>query len=169
MSVFENKAHRSELLLHLRECFALDVSGIHGVKHWSRVWTNGRRLATLEEAAGRVIDHGVVELFAWFHDSCRLNDDHDPDHGPRAADLARELRGEFFELSDERLTELVRACDGHTRGKTVASPTIMVCWDADRLDLGRVGIRPDPAYLCTAGAKRKDVLGWGYSRSIAED
>ena len=169
MSVFENAAHRSELLDHLRASFALDVKGVHGVKHWSRVWTNGRKLASLEEEAGRIIDRGVVELFAWFHDSCRLNDEQDPEHGPRAAELVRELRGEFFELSEVRLRELVRACEGHTRGRTLASPTIMVCWDADRLDLGRVGIRPDPAYLCTPGAKRADVLGWGYSRSIAEE
>ncbi len=166
-SVFKNKEHRSELLLHLRSSFALDPSGFHGVRHWSRVWTNGRRLATLEEEAGRLIDRGVVELFAWFHDSCRLNDEQDPEHGPRAAELVRELRGEFFDLSEERLTELVHACEGHTRGATVESPTIMVCWDADRLDLGRVGIRPDPAYLCTPGAKRKDVLRWGYARSVA--
>ena len=30
----------------------------------------------------------------------------------------------------------------------------MTCWDADRLDLGRVGIIPDSKYLFNAEAKR---------------
>jgi hypothetical protein len=32
--------------------------------------------------------------------------------------------------------------------------TIQTCWDADRLDLGRVGIRPDPARMGTEAGKR---------------
>ncbi len=32
-------------------------------------------------------------------------------------------------------------------------PTLAVCLDADRLDLGRVGITPDPQLLSTATAK----------------
>ena len=35
--------------------------------------------------------------------------------------------------------------------------TIQVCHDADRLDIGRVGIRPDPQYFYTAPAK--DLAG----------
>jgi uncharacterized protein len=33
-------------------------------------------------------------------------------------------------------------------------PTIGTCWDADRLDLGRVGARPDPKYMSTEARKR---------------
>jgi uncharacterized protein len=32
-------------------------------------------------------------------------------------------------------------------------PTIGVCWDADRLDLTRVGIMPDPEFFSTAAGK----------------
>jgi len=32
-------------------------------------------------------------------------------------------------------------------------PTLAVCLDADRLDLGRVGITPDPLRLSTSTAK----------------
>jgi|694.fasta_scaffold37775_2 hypothetical protein len=34
-----------------------------------------------------------------------------------------------------------------------SNPTLAVCLDADRLDLGRVGITPDPEYLSTLTAK----------------
>jgi hypothetical protein len=40
----------------------------------------------------------VVELFAFLHDSRRLSDGHDPDHGARAAEFARTLAGSAFEL-----------------------------------------------------------------------
>ncbi len=39
------------------------------------------------------------------------------------------------------------------------------CWDADRLDLGRVGIMPEPSRLCTAAAKRSDLLKWADGRA----
>jgi uncharacterized protein len=34
-----------------------------------------------------------------------------------------------------------------------SDPTLAVCLDADRLDLGRVGITPDPLRLSTSTAK----------------
>ncbi|TML82741.1 MAG: hypothetical protein E6G09_09645, partial [Actinobacteria bacterium] len=41
------------------------------------------------------------------------------------------------------------------RGLTTTNPTIGCCWDADRLDLGRVGIEPDPELMSTiAGPER---------------
>jgi hypothetical protein len=44
---------------------------------------------------------------------------------------------------------LFRACCNHTDGTLSADSTIATCWDADRLDLGRVGIVPDPAFMST--------------------
>ncbi|MFT5478705.1 MAG: hypothetical protein ACI8Y8_004074 [Planctomycetota bacterium] len=161
-SPFASADHRNAMLEALRGAFTLDWQGIHGVGHWSRVLTNGKRLAQLE--AG--IDVGVIELFAWLHDSCRLNDGTDPEHGPRAALLAHELRGDYFELSDGRFERLVQACEQHTRGGTEASPTVMACWDADRLDLGRVGITPDPERLCTDAARSAEIISWALRRSM---
>jgi len=158
---FATTKHRNNMLEALRTGFALDWNGIHGISHWSRVVTNGRRLAQLEEG----IDLGVIELFAWLHDSCRLNDGHDPDHGPRAALLAREMRGVFFDLADGRFDLLIQACEQHTRGRTDACSTVMACWDADRLDLGRVGITPDPARLCTDSARSSEIIAWALRRS----
>ena len=35
----------------------------------------------------------------------------------------------------------------HSDGELHMNATIQSCWDADRLDLGRVGKRPYPKYL----------------------
>jgi uncharacterized protein len=43
---------------------------------------------------------------------------------------------------------------------------VQTCWDADRLDLGRVGKRPDPRRLCTPAARDRDVIEWAYRRSL---
>ena len=55
---------------------------------------------------------------------------------------------------DKQIEQLFKACAGHTGGINAADITIATCWDADRLDLGRVGVDPDPAYLFTDEAKR---------------
>lgn len=153
------------LITHLRGHFALDWQGIHGAPHWARVRANGLRLA---ETTGAHV--GVVELFAFLHDSCRENDNEDPEHGLRSADLASQLRGQFFELPDEPFGWLIAACLGHSDGMVEAEHiTILTCWDADRLDLGRVGIRPRPAKLCTAAAKDPGTIEAAYRQSLRSE
>ncbi len=41
-----------------------------------------------------------------------------------------------------------------------------VCWDADRLDLGRGGVRPDTGKLCTDIAKSPAFFEQAYQRAI---
>jgi len=48
---------------------------------------------------------------------------------------------------------------------THADLTIQTCFDSDRLDLGRVGTRPDPALLCTEAAKTRKMIDWAMKRS----
>ena len=122
---------------------------LHGPDHWRRVEANGLRLAAETDA-----DPTVVRLFALFHDSRRLNEGTDPDHGARGAAWAAKLRGTLYQLDAPRLALLVEACTFHTGGRHHADPTIGTCWDADRLDLGRVGIRPEPAYMSTKSGRR---------------
>ena len=150
-----------ELIHTIRGQFALDWNGIHGARHWARVRENGLRLAGVTGANER-----VVELFALLHDSRRLNDDYDPEHGPRAALFAQSLVGRGFELGSSELQLLVAACHGHSDGLTVGDVTVLTCWDADRLDLGRVGIKPRPDRLCTQAARDTTVLDWAYARSL---
>ena len=144
---------RAALLKHLRQRFAINWHGAHGASHWARVRNNGLMIA---EATGA--NMAVVELFAFFHDSCRVNEYTDHDHGKRGADLALKLQGRMFEANAEEMKLLVEACTGHSDGHTEADITVQTCWDADCLDLGRVGIRPQPKYLCTAVAKEVAVL-----------
>jgi uncharacterized protein len=149
-----------DLVAAVRARYCLDWHGIHGVAHWARVRRNG-----LIVAARTGADALVVELFAFVHDACRFNDGHDPDHGRRAAEFALWLRGRCFEVSDVQFALLAYACERHSDGLTEADVTVQACWDADRLDLGRVGIRPAPRYLCTAPAREPEVLEPAYARS----
>jgi len=125
--------------------FSLSAHSVHGPAHWRRVERNGLLLATKTGA-----DEAVVRLFALFHDSRRHNENHDPRHGRRGAALAAEMRGNHFELDDDAFATLVYACTWHTDEPQNEDPTIGTCFDADRLDLGRVGIIPDPSYMSTA-------------------
>jgi uncharacterized protein len=51
------------------------------------------------------------------------------------------------------LWQLVTACRIHNGAPPQTDPTLAVCLDADRLDLGRVGITPDPTRLSTTTAQ----------------
>jgi uncharacterized protein len=150
------------LVARILDGYALPRRGVHGVAHWARVLQNGRRLASLTDG----VDLDVIELFAIFHDSRRVNESLDWGHGRRGAQLAAQLRGLAFELDDPRFALLEYACNEHTSGKTSADPTVQVCWDADRLDLLRVGIRPRPSLLCTAAARQPDILEWANGNAM---
>lgn len=139
--------------------YRLPVLGTHGVAHWARVLENGRRIAGPAGA-----DVAVVELFAVFHDARRLNENHDPRHGPRGAELARTVRHLLPALTEAQLDQLCAACEHHTHERTHADSTVRACFDADRLDLARVGITPDPRYLCTDAARDPVVLEWATRR-----
>ncbi|HSJ55792.1 MAG TPA: HD domain-containing protein [Anaerolineae bacterium] len=143
----------------IRKGFALPLDGIHGQAHWLRVRDNGLRLS---EQTGA--DPRLVELFAYLHDSKRLTDGRDPDHGRRAAEFVRSL-AVVLSLSKLEVELLSYACAHHTQGLTEADVIVQTCWDADRLDLGRVGIRPNPRLLCTAAARDPATIEWAYDRS----
>ena len=149
-------------LVHaILEDYSLPWHGTHGVGHWARVLENGLRLA---KATGANVE--VVQLFAVFHDACRINEGHDPGHGKRGAELATELRGDWLNLADADFDLLYEACAGHTDGGTEADITIQTCWDSDRLDLGRVGTVPDPKRLCTPAARL--LVKWADGRACLE-
>ena len=59
------------------------------------------------------------------------------------------LRDVLFQLDDEYFKLLDYACKWHAHGRLSAEPTIGTCWDADRLDLGRVGMAPRADYMST--------------------
>jgi uncharacterized protein len=150
------------LLRRLRQDFRLDWHGIHGASHWARVRLNGVLLA---QHTGARAD--VVELFAFLHDSQRWHDGRDRDHGKRAASYVLALQGEVLHLDRGGLEMLTYACASHSDGHTEADVTVQTCWDADRLDLGRVGIRPDATRLCTTAARTAELIQPAFTRSLA--
>lgn len=145
-----------ESLLHmLRERFHLEWDGIHGISHWLRVREIGLALAARNGA-----DKQVVAAFAMIHDACRQSNSGDFEHGVRAAALAKELNEELLHLSPIGLKYLRFACAHHTDGTATDNVTIGTCWDADRLDLWRLGIEPDPGYLSTVAARDDEFRLW---------
>ena len=153
----------TDLLRKIKDQYRLNWHGTHGVDHWHRVYMNGIRLATQDGVNAR-----VVQLFSVFHDACRWNEHWDPNHGKRGAELARILR-KYCPLDDEEFNLLTIACELHTKAKDHDSSTVQACFDADRLDLGRVGNYPDPDLLCTSMAKEQKIIEWGYNRSLTEN
>jgi uncharacterized protein len=129
--------------------FPLDIHSVHGPRHWKQVEKNGLLLAKETGA-----DETIVALFAIFHDSRRENDNKDDGHGIRGAELAESMRGTHFDLPRDSFETLLEACRYHTEGRPTSNLTIATCWDADKLDLPRVGIIPDPERMGTAPGRR---------------
>jgi uncharacterized protein len=148
-----------ELLAEIKKQYRLKWSGIHGIIHWHRVYTNGIRLASQEGVNAR-----VVQLFSVFHDSQRTNEGSDKNHGSRSAELAVKLR-KHIPLNKDEFDLLTTACSLHSNTLNHENITVQACFDADRLDLGRVHIYPDPERLCTPMAKQKETIEWGYFQS----
>lgn len=138
---------RADLIRHFR----LGRRSIHGPAHWALVQAHAERLAL---ASGG--DMTVARYFAWFHDAERLDEADDLGHGARAAALVRAWRGRL-PLSDAQVDLLARACERHELGEVSRDPTIGACWDADRLELTRVGMQPDARYMSTAAGKAETL------------
>ncbi len=120
------------------------LGSIHGVNHWDRVAKFGSML--FQEGA----DLDVIMAFAYIHDSERKNNGEDLAHGPRASRLIDSIRQtQLSFLNDEQIAKLKRACELHTIELRTGDMTIDICFDADRMDLPRVGIIPLPDRMAT--------------------
>ena len=140
MSEFE--FDRFGLLKEIQDQFGLKWTGTHGFWHWARVRHHG--LTLVKRHGGNAV---IVELFAYIHDSRRIDEYEDEDHGARGADYAAKLNGKYFKLASDDMRTLCEAIEFHNHGRTHDTEIIQTCWDADRLDLGRVGIVPHAKYL----------------------
>ena len=111
-------------------------STIHGLSHWRQVEFNGL-------------------LLALFHDCKREDDGYDGEHGERSAAFAKEcFEKGLLEITQEQFDQLYHACFYHTKEHQTDDPTINTCYDADRLDLGRVGMSLNPKKMATAPGAR---------------
>lgn len=145
-----------------KDRFRLSLKGTHGLAHWQRVQENGLKLAKHNGA-----NKDIVRLFSFLHDCCREDDASDPYHGPRAAEFTEGLRNDLIVADDETFEKLVEAIHDHTLVTHHRDIDIATCWDADRLDIGRVGRAPDRRLLNTPIAKEKWVIHWAYKRSVS--
>ena len=122
--------------------FILNANSPHSRDHWERVYENARLLA---EGKSNV-DMEVLIAFSFLHDCQREDDGADIGHGHRAAGFIKTLN---LDLTITQMALLETAISLHDQGLHVDEPTISVCWDADRLDLDRVGIIPHPDLMST--------------------
>jgi uncharacterized protein len=127
----------------------------HGERHWRAVAHAGLQLAPSLPDCRPL----VILVFALFHDAMRENEYRDPEHGLRGAELSRQLHtDELLQLEDRDSQLLYEACRDHDRGLVSDDPTIGTSWDADRLNLWRVGQEPDPRLLSTEAAREPGLI-----------
>lgn len=138
-----------DILRTIERQFELGSDSAHGKKHWDRVWDYGKIMGMKNGA-----DLLVVYLFSYLHDSKRIYEAEDDGHGERAAIFAQELFAKgALNISKTQLNQLIFACRFHDKtGSRSDDISIQTCWDADKLDLPRVGILVDPARLSTEEA-----------------
>ena len=87
-------------------------------------------------------------------------------HGIHGAPHWARVRYNGFQLAMLNGANIEKACSEHSEGYVRGDITVQTCWDADRLDLGQIGIRPDPQKLCTAEAQSPAVIAAAYRRSL---
>ena len=125
-------------------------SEVHGIAHWQQVEFNGMLLAKQTGA-----DMEVVRLFALFHDSKRADDGIDKEHGERGAEFAKAcFEEQRLNITQKQFEKLYHACKFHTIEHRSGDITINTCYDADRLDLGRVQIKLNPDKMATTFGAR---------------
>ena len=144
----------------LAKTYRLNHNGDHGLEHWMRVLINGRLLSEQNGA-----DLEVVEHFALLHDVKREHEGLDLHHGPRAAEFIKSIAGTWLKLSEYQLSQLIDACRYHSVGRIDSNITVQTCWDADRLDIGRVGVTPKPSFLGSSLAKDINFIELAFIRS----
>ena len=123
----------------------------HGLSHWQRVERNGLLLSMQDGEFRSDVCIKVVRYFAYLHDACRENDDGDVEHGVRAANMLHNIRQTILkDFTEEEFDLLETACRLHTTKHRTGNITVDICFDADRLDLGRVGLTPNPKLMATS-------------------
>lgn len=165
---------QKRLLNIVLDQYRLPLEGYHGPVHWARVLMNGRDLyrswhpiefKKLGSNAARVDD--VLVLFALLHDACRHDEGEDDGHGARGAIFAHKLwtSGQLSDagLSQDEFDHLFEAIEEHNSSNDTSSKLVRLLWDSDRLDLDRVGIKPDIRYL---GTREQYVIDGCRLRSI---
>ena len=140
----------------------IDFNGVHGFAHWRAVYRNGLMLMPS-------IDKYILFYFSVFHDFFRENDMADSAHGKSALYAIPSIEPTIRMFSKDRgkvksqIEILSFALEHHDdtpedyaaiKNPLKDNQTVQILLDADRLDLGRVGITPLSEYLLTEQARK---------------
>lgn len=155
----------SNIIEQLRD-YVLFTSDIHGERHWSHVNHIGGKLADLMKL--NPIQKRCVEVFAMTHDLARRDDGGGNEHAIEGAEyFSSELVTLFPDIDDLQVDIITSAIKHHSDGVCSEEAfhmghfshisgfgediikTVGCCWDADRLDLIRLGILPIEKYMST--------------------
>jgi len=151
-----------------------DNPSCHGPDHWIRVYNNAMLLADDEGwLEGRYsVCRDALYWASLFHDSMRINEYDDDGHGGRgAAHLTRYYLSEvsYDGDQDDVLSMAVSCCALHTdlmpdneallcaHLSDMEMAVVRLFCDADRLDLDRLGYKPDPNRMFTHAGKERAV------------
>jgi uncharacterized protein len=151
-----------------KQRFSLADDSDHGPEHWLRVYYNaldGVVRLRGQEAASLT----SIMLFALLHDCERKEEGYDPLHGLRAAGFLMDLhKAEKLPFaSNSQIKTACIAIEDHSHGyldvynhnlDLIGETTVKLCWDADRLDLPRVGIAVDPRMLLIQDNRHSKIV-----------
>jgi uncharacterized protein len=115
----------------------LGESPVHGYEHARRVGLFAEILAWQYGA-----DMFAAVVAAYCHDCARENDGPDPGHGARSWQRCAGVLRDLFPGLPMKALRL--AIEDHSLGSTTQAPLIASLWDADRIDLMRLGYELDP-------------------------
>ena len=120
---------------------------LHGISHLRRVSILSGRLAS---AVGEDVEAAVVMGF--LHDCARTDDKAGDGHAHDSSVLARCLLGRFYPHLDA--DRICHAIARHADGEVTDDGLAACLWDADRLELKRIGREIDLDLLSTEVARR---------------
>ena len=144
---------KPNILKIVQKEFELDLYGIHGINHWERVFLNTKKLSKYYN-----VESEVFELFSILHDSQRLDEYTDLEHGKRARKFVEVLikKGIIYLHKDDQ-KRLLYACENHTKSnkqhELYSDLIVRICLDSDKMDIDRVGIIPNEKHFLTHYAK----------------
>ena len=136
------------------------TEGLHALSHWSRVIENGLILSEYNKA-----NVNILIAFAFFHNSKRNNEEHDPEEGLKGSQLLRYYE-EDLNLSPEEIELACEACEDFQDVVFNENITIATCWDSERLDFMRSGIYPDTDKLNSEYAKNVGIITSAIKRGM---
>jgi uncharacterized protein len=128
--------------------FMKNEEGIHGLAHSLRAAHFAKMIAK-SECPGSLDD---TIIGAFLHDIGRTDDSNDRTHASRSAEIAEELlKRHWPDLNHEKILFAIMR---HGDGLISEDPIIGTIWDADRLDLSRLGIKINPELISTEKARQ---------------